>query len=482
MQVNKVGERNLFRLFGHFSLLVLLSSTLVEASSFENFKKSQDIAFTNYKDTRDSEFRKHLTLGWKEFNAQKSIALYEKAKPKTIASTLEKPIMTVGPKIYIQDSNVSKEIVTIENEPTLKKKSINFDFYGTKLGFNIDQNIKEAKYFPQNQEGIGNFFDTVATSDYEHIVSSIEKIAQEMDLNDWGIYLLVNRLGTTLFSNLDNNNLFNWFIFNKLGYSVKVGIVNRHIVTMYASKKIIYAKPSYTFKSQKYYILADGLSNYNDSIYSYDYEYPNATKALDLSLPKLPKLNYNHKSKSALFTQYGEEYSIKYSYNQNLIDFMATYPQVDYETFFNTPLDERTYDDISRELKQHITGMQASKAINFVLRFVQNAFKYETDSEQFGMEKVMFAQETLYFNKSDCEDRAILFASLIKRIFKIPVVGVKYKDHMSTALYIPMSGDIINTQGRRFVIADPTYTNANVGINMPKYKYVKPEGFIMVKN
>jgi len=122
-----------------------------------------------------------------------------------------------------------------------------------------------------------------------------------------------------------------------------------------------------------------------------------------------------------------------------------------------------------------------SEAINFVLHFVQKAFKYERDNAQFGREKVMFSTETLYYNKSDCEDRTILFAYLVKKLFHISVVGVQYSDHMSTALYIPMRGDSVKVQRRKFVIADPTYINANIGMNMPKYKSKIPESFIMVR-
>jgi hypothetical protein len=89
----------------------------------------------------------------------------------------------------------------------------------------------------------------------------------------------------------------------------------------------------------------------------------------------------------------------------------------------------------------------------------------------------MFAQETLYYNKSDCEDRAILYAYLIKELFNIEVIGVKYKDHMATALHIPIRGDAISENSKRFVIADPTYINANIGQSMPKYRSLQPESF-----
>ena len=501
MQVNKVGEQNLFRLLGHFSLLVLLSGASLHSSSFEDFKKAQNTSFSIYTDERDHAFKNHLEAQWKEFKAQKSIPLYEKPKPQNIISTVAKPIKSVGPKISVfiakkqknetvkKKKIMKKEVIKIDIKPKITieeviaiKKDVNFDFYGTQIGLNIDPNIKNALYYPQNQKGISNFFDTLASSEYEYLVTKIEEISTDLELNDWGKYLLVTMLSRELFDSKDNVNLFNWFIFNKLGYRVKVGVLNRHIVVMYHSKKIIYATPSYKFSGEKYYVLTNYIEERLGSLYSYEHNYPDADKSLDLSLNQLPNFSKDMKNKKLLFKQFGKEYSVKYRYNQNLINFMSTYPQADYETFFNTPLDEQTYDDIAKDLKKHIDGLQASSAINFVLNFVQNAFKYETDNKQFGREKVMFAQETLYFDNSDCEDRAILFSSLVKRIFKIGVIGVKYSDHMATALYIPITGDSIKTNGRKFVIADPTYVNANIGQSMPKYRSIQPESFIIVKN
>ena len=140
-----------------------------------------------------------------------------------------------------------------------------------------------------------------------------------------------------------------------------------------------------------------------------------------------------------------------------------------------------SYATIARDIKKYIDGKKASEGLNFVLSFVQNAFVYERDNQQFGREKVMFAQETLYFNKSDCEDRAILFAYLVKELFGYSVVGVKYKDHMATALYIPLAGDSVKVGRKKYVIADPTYINANIGQSMPKYRSVRPESFITLR-
>ena len=531
MQQNKVGEPKLFKLFGHFSLVLLLGVSTLNAESFADFKRSQAKSFQNYKDERDNAFKKYLTDQWKAYNVFKGTPLYEKPKPKKIPLAKPKKVQIAGPKISIKVKPVKhvelkpvQKIVLIdkpvhvapkpikkvkkpkvkkpeakkptvvkppvvveipqkvEPKPVVKvvKKDISFNFYGSKLAFDIPNGIKNANYYPQSQKGITNFFDSAASSEYEYLISEITRVKESMNLNDWGTYLLVLKISDTVFSSQDDSRLLSWFIFNKLGYSVKVGLAKKHIVLMHYSDKIIYSTPSYTFSNKKFYVVANYNKGSVGRLFSYKQEYPGSTKAMDLDMRTLPNFSSDMKSKELSFKEQGKTYKVDFEYNKNLIDFMATYPQADYEAFFNTPLDERTYQDIAKDLKKYIDGKRASEAMNFVLHFVQKSFKYQRDDQQFGREKVMFAQETLYFDKSDCEDRAILYSYLMKELFGVAVVGVKYSDHMATALYVPMSGDSVNRGNRKFVVADPTYINASIGQSMPQYRSIQPESFVLV--
>ena len=485
MQHNKVGELKLFSLFGHFSLLLALSFVTLSAQSFKDFKRSQSKSFQTYKDERDNAFNSYLKQHWKAYDVQDSDPLYEKPKPKEIIPAKVMKTKSVGPKIVIK----IKKPVQIEAEPTIvkkpidaiKQKDMNFDFYGTHLEFDIPDGIKKANFYPQNQKGIANFFNNAASSEYKTFISKIQNISKTMNLNDWGTYLLVSKISNMIHSNQDNSRLLGWFIFNKMGYSVKIGLAKTHVVLMHYSEKVIYSTPNYNFDNKKYYVVANYAKGSVGRLFSYKQDYPGSTKPLDLSLKTLPNLKQNIRNKTLEFEYFGDVYSVSFEYNKNLIDFMATYPQADYETFFNAPVDGRTYKTIALGLKKYIDGKKASDAINFVLNFVQKAFKYERDNQQFGREKVMFAQETLYFDKSDCEDRAVLFSYLIKELFGIGVLGVKYKDHMATALQVPMEGDKIKTGSRKFILADPTYVNATVGMSMPQYKSIKPQSYIVVK-
>ncbi len=482
MRRNKDGELKLFRLFGHFSLIFLLFTSITSAESFKDFKRVQTEAFTDYKDKRDKVFNNYLKKQFEEYKSQMTPALYKEPKPKSIEPAHISEVKGVGPEVNIKIEPLAKEgnqkakIALVSD----KKADASLDFFGTRLDFFIEKSVKNAKFFPENQEGIANFFKMAATSEYEGIVNSLKNIKESMVLNDWALYLLVTKLSQELYENQNEAKLFAWFLFNKLGYDVKVGIAQREITLMYYSKKSIYSTPSFTFSGKKFYVLSHYAKSRLGRLYSYEKSYPEATKAIDLSLKELPKFNSSIGSKILKFESNGKLFTTTYNYNKNLLDFMATYPQADYETFFNAPLDKVSYVQIARDIKEHIDGMKASVALNFVLSFVQNAFMYEIDQTQFGREKVMFAQETLYFEKSDCEDRAVLFSYLVKELFGYSVVGVKYRDHMATALYIPLKGDSVRAGRKNYVIADPTYINASVGQSMPKYRSVRPESFVKV--
>jgi len=44
-----------------------------------------------------------------------------------------------------------------------------------------------------------------------------------------------------------------------------------------------------------------------------------------------------------------------------------------------------------------------------------------------------------------------------------------------------MSGDSIEANKKKYIVADPTYINSNIGQSMPKYKSINPESFVVVK-
>jgi hypothetical protein len=108
---------------------------------------------------------------------------------------------------------------------------------------------------------------------------------------------------------------------------------------------------------------------------------------------------------------------------------------------------------------------------------VQKSFAYKTDDDQFGHEKYMLADETVFYPYSDCEDRAFFFAYLVKKLVGLDVIGLDYPGHVATAVNfsIDLPGDSVIRNGKKYLVCDPTYINANLGMAMPQFKSVKPD-------
>jgi hypothetical protein len=129
------------------------------------------------------------------------------------------------------------------------------------------------------------------------------------------------------------------------------------------------------------------------------------------------------------------------------------------------------------ELKKYTAKMSEEEAVDFLLAFVQKAFAYKTDQEQFGHEKSFFVEESLYFPYNDCKEHSVVFAWLVRELLGIKVIGLLYPGHLTTAVALKQVRPefaTVDYQGKRYVIADPTYINAPVGMAMPSYANLKP--------
>jgi hypothetical protein len=148
--------------------------------------------------------------------------------------------------------------------------------------------------------------------------------------------------------------------------------------------------------------------------------------------------------------------------NRNLIDFYNSYPIT-------------SNWDLYPVLKTAIAGKSHAEAANLLLNFVQFAFKYQTDAQQFGYERPLFADETFFYPASDCEDRAILYSILVRDLLGLEVVLLQYPQHLATAVHFneTVQGDYLMIENKKFLVCDPTYLGADIGMAMDEFKQVK---------
>ncbi|MEI7527079.1 MAG: hypothetical protein WCJ95_22205, partial [Mariniphaga sp.] len=165
--------------------------------------------------------------------------------------------------------------------------------------------------------------------------------------------------------------------------------------------------------------------------------------------------------------------------NTSLIDYYRDYPVCELKVYFSTPLSKDLLNSLDDYFARLFSGMADAQKVATLLEFVQKAFPYQTDKEQFGREKYFFPDELFFYPFSDCEDRAVLFTRLVQHFTNLKCVGLDYPGHVNTAVCFQEEtrGDYLTIKGLKYIVCDPTYINAPIGY-LPKEFIGKPPKII----
>ena len=161
--------------------------------------------------------------------------------------------------------------------------------------------------------------------------------------------------------------------------------------------------------------------------------------------------------------------------DKGLIDFMNGYPLSDaWEYYALAGLSDGVKSTLYPALRSQIRGKSKKDAAEMLLNFVQTTFDYATDQEQFGYERPLFGDESIFYPKNDCEDRSIFYSILVRDLLGLDVVLVHWPGHLATAVAFPeeVAGDYFTIDERHYTVCDPTYIGANIGMTMPQFKNV----------
>ncbi len=459
--------------------------TILNSSDYDDWLKEQNTQYTNYKKSMDEEFSNMLKKDWEAFKAMSYPSLYKKPKP-IVVPKIKKEII-IPKKELIDSPKVKIKPITKKVIPKIKKIKIpksdndfsvvSFDFYSQKIYMKYDKKISFDMTLV-NKDSISRFWDNSSKTKYKKLLKQINTKSTELNLNDWAKYQLIYKVGLNIYDDKNLANLFTWFILVKMNYDVKIGYDNDKTYLLSTVAHKLYQVAFFAINFKKYYLLnLKGKTNSIGNIYTYKGDYPRASEKLSFAIKKDLKINKNIEQKELSFKYENNDYKINAEYSNDLIRFYKTFPQSNYSIYFSAKNSSALSDTILAQLAQLINGKSEIQAVNLLLRFVQTSFEYKTDPEQFNYEKVMFPEETIFYPYSDCEDRSIIFSYLVKNLLNLDVIGIKYHDHLATAVAFSSNvrGDGLMYNDKNYTIADPTYINANIGMAMPKYKNQKFE-------
>ena len=482
-----------------FVLTIILGIAQLSAQTFEEFKKQRESEleafkqkqeefinrmqneFDEYVAQRDKEFTDFLKTRWEQFDAFNGVDVPKKPKPDIFPEYKPKPdrqeswskIPAIKPSVDLQKKTASEipmPLMQKTDEPSFEKTAINVKFFGIPLAFDYDAHIRLDIPGKVNESAISNYWEKMSATNYTSLINQFREYENNMNLNGWAYYKMLQSFSETIYPHSETgSDMLLWVLMNRSGYKTRLAYANDKVCLLVPSNYTIYATNFMETDGLKYYLMRDIGSS---SLYTYKKDYPGADKLLDFNI-KNP-LNFPKRlfSKPVQFTYKDNPYSLNITYNQYLINFYKDYPQVDLSVYFDAAVSPETKESIVESLKPIIINMSETQAVNFLLRFVQKSFNYEIDEKQFNKEKFFFPEEVFYYPYSDCEDRSVLFAYLVKELLNLKVVGIEYPGHVATAVNLNQEaeGDYLIYKDEKYIIADPTFENAPLGLTMPKFR------------
>lgn len=450
---------------------------------FEEFNKSTEDEFNQFRTQNDSVFIQFLKESWKEFEI-----FYQpqpvRPKPKEQPIIRERPD-TTQQKIEIapieQDTLMHEKQVA--DSILMESKPMNYEARIVTKSFNVFGVKAEIYYYPDklpvlnsvNQQSIISFYSDLSANSliWNYNINALEKIKQSCYFNDWGYYNILARASENIFNRKNEQVLFVWYALVKSGYKVKVGYDDSNIYLLLPSKQELFNIQFLSENGLKYYVFNTG-EDQSVQIRTYQGFYTDEARVFSFGLDKLPVLDgQNTEVRQLMYNQK----SIHLEFNSGSMEFLNSYPQCDLNIYFKPPISFSNLSALDKVFIPILKGKTNREKVDTLLNFIQGSFAYETDQEQFGKERYMFAEECLYFPYSDCEDRAVLLGQLVKHYTGLPAIGLEFKTHVTLAVQFPGEeyGDYVLYNGKKYFICDSTYINATSGMIPEDLKNEKPK-------
>jgi hypothetical protein len=462
-----------------------------ERDEYKKWLQQEQEKLRQFKDERDKEFTEFLKREWRELEAFQGFGKGKRPKPIQIPvyhPDSSKVHATISPPAKVQEISTHKEMhfdhAPSEESVRLRvgESLVHLSFFDQSLELSCQKWPPIELKVPLDKESISDAWSVFSRSSYEGILSQAQSQRARLRLNDWGYVLLVYQIGLGLFPESTNEaTLFTWFILSKSGYEAKIGFNHQQIFLLLPARENLYHVPYFVFPDQesKFYAPALGTADrpVSGSIFTYAGKYPGADGMVDFRIQQPPILRSEVGSRQLRFSYEEKNYAISVSYSKSAVDFFRFYPQTDFDVYFDARPSAEAEGSLLGQLQVIVRGKSEWQAVNILLRFVQTSFAYKTDEEQFGREKSFFPDETLHYPFSDCEDRAILFSYLVRHLLGLEVIGLDYPEHIATAVRFSseLPGEHVRFENKIYVICDPTYVNADVGVGMPLFKDVVPK-------
>lgn len=452
---------------------------------YGGFVKQHKEDFEAFRAKANAEYADFVRRAWVEMKGLQPIPRPkdEKPVPPVVMPEEEKDKPVIPDEMPIEEvietpkpQPQPQPVVPIEEKPLPKPQEqvLNFLSMGTECQVRLDEEHRFTLNHPTN-ESVAQVWRLLSSDKYVPVINDCLKLRRDMQLCDWAYLKLLDDMTATFCGKGTNEaTMLMAYIFCQSGYKMRLAF-DKHILEMlYASRHSIYNISYWNIDGYKFYPYRNPqITNLNVCKAQFKGE-----QSMSLIINNDMSIAKNISKERVMKSERYKDMVVRAKTNKNLIDFYNTYPDSEVNNDFgtrwamyaNTPISENLSETLYKELRNQITGKDELQAVEELLNWVQTAFIYKYDNEVWGRDRAFFPEETIYYPYCDCEDRSILFSRIVRDLIGLDVVLIYYPGHLATAVHFPtdVNGDYVMINGKRYIIADPTYIGASVGRTMPK--------------
>ena len=462
---------------------------LQKYKKYKKNKTKKQKEFDAYRRAANEKFADRMKKHWKEYAKKAALPVPKSKKPpkpdikkdnkQAPAVRLNYDKIVNSEKYDAPEPIAPIDVMPPEKMPADYDKQYKFIYHGAtgKVRFFDSMRFSLSDV---SEASVAAIWKKMASEDFDLMLSDCFDLKKNLRLGDWG-YIDILRVMSEHFLGEKSNEavLLQMYVLVQSGYKVRIAKTCDRLILLVPFRTDLYSYDYFVFDdNMKYYILDKDVRNQNCSYDIYEESFPRE-KAASLEISGPPRLGKERGTDRIFQSVMYENAMAEVLTNKNLIDFYSGYPMSgNWDNYVHASLSDEIKNTLYPALKAQISGKTKLEAANILLNFAQTAFQYMTDQEQFGYERPFFGDEIFYYPYSDCEDRSILFAILVRELLGLDVVLLHYPEHLATAVNFgdeDVYGSYFNVDGKKYIVSDPTYIGAPVGECMERFQNTNAE-------
>ena len=184
-----------------------------------------------------------------------------------------------------------------------------------------------------DENAIADAYETLCSSDYKSLVADCGQIKKDLQLNDWGMFMLIRQISDTYCATANESVVMQQFLLNEMGYKARMArkATGDKVMLFVATDCNIYARPYITLEGRNYYNMSG--DNAQCRFYMCPKDSPKAKKAVGMRLDATP--NFSGTVTTSTRCAQGSAAKVTVDVSKTLVDFYKSYPQCDYSVYFN---------------------------------------------------------------------------------------------------------------------------------------------------